>query len=230
MSTYVWCEDSGSGLQFWREIFKTLNPNIIVETKTNNSRLRIAAGAIENDGNEYYILMDSFIDNADVLREIGELKKITSDKQNVHIADIRSFEFVLLSFQSLIQWVFEKQDNLKEARRDLIRARDMFTEHVTKSVEMNDKTEFEKIFPYAKTHNNEQIATELLFQITRNTGFETNKSKLGDCFTVNCCEWLSRRSDDLCGLNDKRLSADDKKKLIVNQSILKTAFEKVGLK
>ncbi len=229
MSIYAWCEDSGSGFEFWKEIFRTLYPNIIVETKSNNSRLRRAAAGIENDGNEYYILMDSFIDNNDVLREIDGLKRGIKNKRNVHVIDVHSFEFVLLSFKSLIQWIFAEQDELKDKRQALIRARDMFIEQVIQSVDIAESDELESLFPYAKTHNNEQTAAELLYQITRNTGFETDKGKLGECFVVNCCEWAYRQSDDRCGLDASRITAERKKLCIINESVLKSAFEKVGL-
>ena len=126
MNTYVWCEDSGSGCKFWYEIFKTLHPNIVVQTKKNNSRLRKDACAVSNDGNTYFILIDSFVDNADVLREIDKLKKGTSEKENVSIVDIRSFEFALLSFTLLEQWVFAEDDWLKEKRQELLKARELF--------------------------------------------------------------------------------------------------------
>ena len=98
MSIYAWCEDSGSGFEFWKQIFGTLYPNIIVETKSNNSRLRRAADGIENDGDEYYILMDSFIDNQDVLRELDGLKRCVKEKKNVHmIYALLSLFYYLLS-------------------------------------------------------------------------------------------------------------------------------------
>ncbi len=229
MSIYAWCEDSGSGFEFWKQIFGTLYPNIIVETKSNNSRLRRAADSIENDGDEYYILMDSFIDNQDVLRELDGLKRCVKEKKNVHIIDIRSFEFVLLSFKSLIQWIFAEQDELKDRRQDFIRARELFIKQVIQSIDIAKNDELESLFPYAKTHNSEQSAAELLYQITRNTGFETDKGRLGECFINSCCEWASRETDDICGLDTNRLSADEKKIQIFNESVLKSAFEKVGL-
>ena len=33
----------------------------------------------------------------------------------------------------------------------------------------------------------------MLFAITRNTGFETDKGTLGACFTVDCCDWSERQ-------------------------------------
>ena len=120
MSKYLWCEDSGSGYQFWRALCGYLYPDITVESKKNNSRLRTAVGQIEDDGNEYYIMMDAAADNLDVLRENQALRKNAAGKANVHLILIHSFEFVLLSFRLLDQWVFAAQDELREKRRDLL--------------------------------------------------------------------------------------------------------------
>ena len=99
MSKYLWCEDSGSGYQFWHTLCRYLYPDITVESKKNNSRLRAAVGQIEDDGNEYYILMDAAADNPDVLRENQAMRKNAAGKANVHLILIHSFEFVLLSFR-----------------------------------------------------------------------------------------------------------------------------------
>ena len=99
MSKYLWCEDRGSGYQFWCNICGYLYPDITVESKINNSRLRIAVDQIRDDGNEYYILIDAAADNPDVLRENQAMRKNAAGKANVHLILIHSFEFVLLSFR-----------------------------------------------------------------------------------------------------------------------------------
>ena len=126
MARYLWCEDSKSGYQFWKTIIGKIYPDIIVETKRGNTRLRKSVERIDNDGNQYYIVMDSAIDNPDVLRE-------------------------------------------------------------------------------------------------------TNKSKLGECFVVNCCDRTTRQDDDVCGLDDNRINSIEKAKLIVEYSVLGETIEKVGL-
>lgn len=229
MSVYAWCEDSGSGFTFWNEILKTLHPDIIVETKRNNTRLRQEASRIINDGNTYYILIDAFMDNADVLRELDGLKRGISGKENVFIVDIRSFEFVLLSFRLLEQWVFAQNDWLKDKRRELLQARKLFVELETVGGTDETLAELKELFPYMLNHSNEQVSAELLYQITRNTGFETSKGKLGECFLNDCCQWTFRQADDLCGLDEARPDADEKKKQIISNSVLKAAFEKAGL-
>ena len=115
MSKYLWCEDSGSGYLFWRTLCGYLYPDVMVETKGNNSRLRAAVGQIKNDGNEYYILMDDAADNPDVIRETNALRKNAEGKSNVSLILVHSFEFALLSFRFLEQWVFADLNEQAEA-------------------------------------------------------------------------------------------------------------------
>ena len=70
-------------------------------------------------------------------------------------------------------------------------------------------------------NNSEQLIAHLLEEITRNTGFATNKKTLSRCFVDACCEWQERAEDDICGLDENRISSDEKKKMIVEHSILR---------
>ncbi|WP_026523828.1 hypothetical protein [Butyrivibrio sp. MB2005] len=63
MSRFVWCEDTGSGFDFWKYLFGAIHSDIQVESKGNNSELRKAVGKIENVDNTYYILIDNAVDN-----------------------------------------------------------------------------------------------------------------------------------------------------------------------
>ena len=225
----MWCEDSKSGYQFWRAIFGVLFPDFTVETKDSNSRLRKAAEKIGNDGNHYYILMDTVLDNPDVVRETTRLNKCVAGKDNVHVIRLHSFEFALLSFELLEQWVFSEENKLRDNRQELLRARALLIKHLTSEVSAADLQAFKKAFDAYETRNTEQIAAKLLFEITRNTGFETDKSELGDCFVNNCCEWNGLQSNNPCGLNVHRISSDEKAKLLVEHSVLKAAFEGVSL-
>ena len=126
MSKFLWCEDSKSGYQFWSALFRKLHPDVTVETKGGNTGLRKAAGKIAADGNVYYIVMDTAVDNPDVLREARRLKAVIDGKDNIRVIKLHSFEFALLSFELLEQWVFAEEDELKEKRQDLLQARAVF--------------------------------------------------------------------------------------------------------
>lgn len=229
MSTYVWCEDSRSGYEFWKKVFETLYKDYIVESKKNNSELCRAVSKLEGDENRYYILMDNAIDNPDVLRETQRLYVSLKNKKNVAIIKIHSFEFVLLSFHMLEDWIFAQEDELKEKRAKLIELKNLFVSIICDGGNGEKLASLKEELEVAESFNTEQLSARILYEITRNTGFETSKSKIGDCFMVNCCDWNERKEDDICGLDDKRITSEEKIRTIYEYSVLKDSFAKAGL-
>lgn len=229
MSTYVWCEDSGSGYAFWNTVFKIMYPEFIVETKNSNTRLNKAIRQISDDNNLYYVIVDTVLDNQDVLRELERLKRSIIGKNNIKVIKIHSFEFSLLSFEFLEKWVFAENDDLKEQRKDKLEAREKLVKLISDGGTADELSLFKSMYQYQSKMNTEKIAAKLLTEITRNTGFETNKKQVGFCFVNSCCEWDNRQENDLCGLDDKRLSVSEKIEQMVNHSILQAAFQEVGL-
>lgn len=229
MRKFLWCEDSKSGYHFWHAVFGVLFPDFTVETKGSNTRLRKAAEKITADGNEYYLIMDAALDNPDVLRETKRLNACIAGKSNVRAIRLHSFEYALLSFELLEQWIFAPGDPLRDKRQALLNARKLFIRLFSSGGNGADLQAFREAFDAYESKNSEQIAAKLLFEITRNTGFETGKTRLGDCFILSCCERDGRQSDDHCGLDAHRISADEKAKLLVERSVLKEAFEGAGL-
>ena len=95
-----------------------------------------------------------------------------------------------------------------------------------------DYKEIQEIVKYDKNieeHNIEQLTARLLFDLTRNTGFEVSKGVLGECWIRSCCEWEKRQEDDICRLDNSKLSVVAKMRRIYAGSSLKTQFPKVGL-
>jgi len=229
MSKYVWCEDTGAGYEFWCKIFEVLDREIIVQSKKNNSELRKAVEQIHEDDNIYYIFMDMPMDNTDVLREAQRVNKIVATMDNVHTVRIHSFEFALLSFELLGEWVFAKEDSLKDKRENYLLAREIFLKMASEGIDNGERDKFWKLTKYDTNKNTEQLAASLIRDITRNTGFETNKSELGKCFVNDCCTWAEREPDDICGLDINRLGYVIKRKTLVEKSSLKKSFSKVGL-
>ena len=78
-------------------------------------------------------------------------------------------------------------------------------------------------------HNVEQIVAKILFDLTRNTGFEVYKGSIGDCWIKSCCDWKERAKDDICGLDYSKLSIYDKMKIIYEETCLKEQFSMAGL-
>ena len=79
MNTYIWCEYTGSGFEFWKILFGTLFDGFVVESQKNNTELCKAVSKLNSD-DRYYVLMDYAIDNPDVLRETRRLYSVVKGK------------------------------------------------------------------------------------------------------------------------------------------------------
>ena len=169
------------------------------------------------------------MDNNDALREAQRVKKIANNKKNVIAVKIHSFEYILLSFEMFVDWVFAKEDKLKNDREGLLKARKLLLRMVSERIEASEQEELFKLASKGVAKNSEYIAASLLENITKNTGFATTKSKLGDCFVEDCCSMSERQPDDICGLDDNRLDAKTKRNMLVEHSVLRASFSEVGL-
>ena len=78
-------------------------------------------------------------------------------------------------------------------------------------------------------HNIEQLSAKLLFDLTRNTGFEVSKGDLGECWQKSCCEWSDRQEDDICGLDQTGFSLNDKMQQVYWGTSLYREFKNIGL-
>lgn len=79
------------------------------------------------------------------------------------------------------------------------------------------------------SHNIEQLSAKLLFDLTRNTGFEVSKKMIGECWIRSCCEWDKRQEDDICGLDNNRLSLKAKMQSVYRGTSIMKEFSKTGL-
>jgi len=153
--TYLWLEDrkGKSSYIFWKTFMEQLCPEIVVESKKNNS----------------------------------ELVKAVKAREKL-VSAIKNGELNYKDIQEMAEYC-------------------------------------EKINSY----NVEQLSAKILFDLTRNTGFEVSKGKIGECWIKSCCEWQNRMDDDICGLDSNRLHLSDKMKHIYKGTSLATQFQNIGL-
>lgn len=232
MKTYVWIEDrkGKSGYIFWQTFMGQLCPNIVVESKKNNSELLKAVKALEDSVNRYVIVFDNSFDNPQVVMEQKLLKKYAKAKNNVLLMDIICFEYILLEFEELIEWIYSSDDEFLTKRKSAIGAREKLVKTI-RNGEMNYK-EIREIIEYNENvdnYNVEQLSAKILFDLTRNTGFEASKGNIGECWIKSCCEWGKRMSDDICGLDANRLQLKEKMQHIYKGTSLFVQFQGIGL-
>lgn len=238
---YFWTEDSGAGFEFWKTYINALyaDLNIEVESKRNNSELVKAINNINDTKNLYIIAMDNVYDNESIQTLIKMLTENIKYKSNIIILKMVSFEFMILSFEQLIDWVFNNgsQDPLYASRESYIEARNVFIASIDKNCHaITDyksltilQNELEKI----KEYTAEKVASVLLHKITRNTGFHIDKGELGQCYKIDCsydeetsqCEYSRLKGENEpkpedCGLrNIKEINTVKDKMACMQESI-----------
>lgn len=230
--TFLWIEDrkGKASYIFWETLLRQLCPDIQVESKRNNSELVKAVKNIDDEDNKYIIVFDNSFDNLQVAIEQKLLKQYADRRTNVALMDIICFEHILLEFKSLLDWIYAPDDEFLSKRAEPISAREkLLTCIETGNMSYKDIKEIVEYDEYIGEHNIEQLTAKLLFDLTRNTGFEVSKGKIGECWVKSCCEWMERQEDDICGLDNSRLSVYDKMKSIYEGTSLKEQFQTVGL-
>lgn len=232
MKTYLWIEDrkNKSGYIFWQTILGQLCPEIVLESKQNNSELVKAVKALEDSENRYIVVFDNSFDNLQVAMEQKVLRKYAGDKENVVLMDIICFEYILLEFKELIEWIYAPDDEFLVKRKKAITAREKLVKTIQNG-EINYK-DIREIIEYNENvdnYNVEQLSAGILFDLTRNTGFEVSKGSVGECWIKSCCEWEERMPDDICGLDVSRLPVKEKMKRICKGTSLLKQFQNMGL-
>lgn len=83
------------------------------------------------DSNDTYIVaLDHSFDNTQSIREVRILRKIIQKKSNVHELNLISFEYILLSFSLLLDWIYDENDGFREKRAYLITVREKLLETI----------------------------------------------------------------------------------------------------
>lgn len=128
--TFLWIEDrkGKASYTFWENLMKQLCPDVIVESKKNNSELVKAVSTLQDAANRYIIVFDNSFDNLQVVMEQKRLKKYVNEKENVFLLDIICFEYILLEFKELIEWIYAPEDEFLEKRAGTITARHKLVE------------------------------------------------------------------------------------------------------
>lgn len=232
MKTYLWIEDreGKSGYIFWKTFLGQLFPEIVLESKKNNSELVKSVKSLEDSENRYIVVFDNSFDNLQVAMEQKLLKKYAGDKDNVFLMDIICFEYILLEFKDLITWIYAADDEFLVKRKKAITAREKIVKTIQSGdVDYKDIREIIEYKEYVDNYNVEQLSARILFDLTRNTGFEVSKGSVGECWIKSCCEWEERMSDDICGLDTDRLPLKEKMKRIYEGTSLLKQFQNVGL-
>lgn len=220
---YLWTEDTGAGLDFWRLVNRLFfDGEFIVESKESNQGILDAVYQLEvNAGDTYYIAFDHVVDNQDIRNKYRLLKSI-ADQSNgqIVILDMICFEYLILAFEKLISWTGTgKKDKIK-IREDILSAME---NHRINLAEIRDEKTLKYLSGF-KRFSTERVMKSLAGELTENEKWSIRGNLMGECWYQDCC--VSDRKNHLrCG--EPEITSGDKKmiELILSgavQKILKT--------
>ena len=183
--TFLWIEDrkGKASYIFWNSLLEQLCPDVEVVSKKNNSELVKAVKNLDDTDNRYVIVFDNSFDNLQVAMEQKLLKQYADKKENVILLDIVCFEYILLEFDNLIEWIYAPDDEFLKKRAGAVSAREKLINSIeSKTMNYKDIKEIVEYDEHIGEHNIEQLSAKLLFDLTMNTGFEVSKGKIGECW------------------------------------------------
>lgn len=158
------------------------------------------------------------------------LKRYADKRKNVFLLGLICFEYILLEFDQLIRWIYAPEDDFLIKRSGALKAREALVKCLSSGeVDYKMLQEVSLYDVHLDSHNIAQLSAKLLFDLTRNTGFEVSKKMIGECWIRSCCEWDKRREDDICGLDNNRLSLKAKMQSVYRGTSIMKEFSKTGL-
>ena len=194
---YLWTEDTGAGLHFWKLVNQLFfNDALVVESKGSNQGLLNALSDIDmKEDDKYYIAFDYVVDNQDIRNKYRMLKSIADKAEGkIIILDMICFEYLILAFDNLVEWT-------GTGKRDKIKIR----EEVLSAIENHrinlSKIDDEKTLQYLasfKRYSTERVMKSLVGEFTQNEKWSVKGELMGECWYKDCC--VSEHPDNLrCG-------------------------------
>lgn len=194
---YLWTEDTGAGLHFWKLVNQLFFDNeLVVESKRSNQGLLDTLIDLETeDGDEYFVAFDYVVDNQDIRNKYRMLKSIADKSEGkIVILDIICFEYLILAFDKLVEWT-------GTGKTDKIKIRDKVLAAVENHRIDLSKIDDEKTLQYIagfKRYSTERVMKSLVGEFTQNEKWSVKGNLMGECWYKDCC--VSEHTDNLrCG-------------------------------
>ena len=216
---YLWTEDTGAGLHFWKLINQIFFDNeLAIESKGSNQGILDALSDLEiKKGNEYYIAFDYVVDNQDIRNKYRLLKSITEKSEGkVVILDMICFEYLILAFDKLVPWTGTGKADKIKIREDILSA---IEDHRINLSKIDDEKTLQYLAGF-KRYSTERVMKSLIGELTENERWSVKGSLMGECWYKDCC--ISEHPDNLrCGEPEIEDGSEKMRMLIQSESVQK---------
>ena len=216
---YLWTEDTGAGLHFWKLVNQLFFDNaLVVESKESNQGILDSLTSLNaKEEDEYYIAFDYVPDNQDIRNKYRQLKQLVEKSEaKIIIFDMICFEYFILAFDKLVSWTGTGKTDKIKMREDILAA---IEDH---RIDLS-KIENQKTMQYLsgfKRYSTERVMKSLVGEFTQNEKWSVNGSLMGECWYKDCC--VSEHPDSLrCGKPEVEVGGEKMRILIQSEAIQK---------
>ena len=224
---YLWKEDTGAGLHFWKLVNQLFFDNqLIVESKGSNQGLVDAVLDLDiKDNDKYYVAFDYVVDNQDIRNKYRMLKSITDKPEGkIVILDMICFKYLILAFDKLVVWT-------GTGKTDKIKIREEVLEAVEKHRIDLSKIDDEKTLQYIagfKRYSTERVIKSLVGEFAQNEKWSVKGSLMGECWYKDCC--VSEHPESLrCGKPEVE-GGDEKMRMLIRSEKVQRLMRDITLK
>ena len=191
---YLWTEDTGAGLHFWKLVNQLFFDNaLVVESKESNQGILYSLTSLNaKEEDEYYIAFDYVPDNQDIRNKYRQLKQLVEKSEaKVIILDMICFEYFILAFDKLVSWTGTgKKDKIK-MREEILAA---IEDHRIDLSKIKNQTTMQYLSGF-KRYSTERVMKSLVGEFTQNEKWSVKGQLMGECWYKDCC--VSEHPDSL---------------------------------
>ena len=220
---YLWTEDTGAGLHFWKLVNQLFFDNaLVVESKESNQGILYSLTSLNaKEEDEYYIAFDYVPDNQDIRNKYRQLKQLVEKSEaKVIILDMICFEYFILAFDKLVSWIGTGKTDKIKMREDILAA---IEDH---RIDLS-KIENQKTMQYLsgfKRYSTERVMKSLVGEFTQNEKWSVKGQLMGECWYKDCC--VSEHLDSLrCGKPEVEGGSEKMRMLIQSEEVQRVIGE-----
>ena len=220
---YLWTEDTGAGLHFWKLVNQLFFDNaLVVESKESNQGILYSLTSLNaKEEDEYYIAFDYVPDNQDIRNKYRQLKQLVEKSEaKVIILDMICFEYFILAFDKLVSWTGTGKTDKIKMREDILAA---IEDHRIDLSKIKNQTTMQYLSGF-KRYSTERVMKSLVGEFTQNEKWSVKGPLMGECWYKDCC--VSVHPDSLrCGKPEVEEGSEKMRMLIQSEEVQRVIGE-----
>lgn len=214
---YLWTEDTGAGLHFWKLVNQLFFDNaLVVESKESNQGILDSLTSLNaKEEDEYYIAFDYVPDNQDIRNKYRQLKQLVEKSEaKVIILDMICFEYFILAFDKLVSWTGTGKTDKIKMREDILAA---IEDHRIDLSKIDNQMTMQYLSGF-KRYSTERVMKSLVGEFTQNEKWSVKGPLMGECWYKDCC--VSEHPDSLrCGKPEVMRGNEKMRELIQSEEV-----------